>query len=327
LTRAQRLARLRKLEVDCLSGLGVMARGQGRPAEAVTHLSAALEAADKLGDRDARAGVLANLGAARLPLDRARATSELAESVALREERVVELHARGERQGLATAILEHAGALVSLAGALYAGRRHGEAAAAYERALEVFEAIGDGDKALGALANLANLHELQMTDSDAAQLEARARATEAARRRRRSGGGGDKEGDEEAGDEEEEENGVLVAGAAWRRAAAFRQRLHDLAKEVLPQRGEQEADCALCDEPLEEEEKGEWAGAAASAGGSKRRRRRIIVLGCLHSHHEPCWRAWCERPGQTECPTCAKELEELAAVKRRQEQAWQEQQE
>jgi hypothetical protein len=330
LTREQRLARLRKLEIDCLSGLGVMARGQGRPTEAVTHLQAALDAAGHLGDRDVRAGVLANLGAARLPLDRARATTELAESVALRERRVVELHAAGERQGLATAILEHAGSLVSLAGALYAGRRHREAAGAYERALDVFEAIGDGDKALGALANLANLHELQMADRDAAELEAHARAASATRRRRRSGGGG---GDGKGGDgaaeeeeEEEEEDGVVVAGAARRRAAAFRKRLHDLAKEVLPERGEQEAACALCDEPLEVEAA---AAAAAAAGGGEEeggaaatkhkdgakpsRRRRIIVLGCLHSHHEPCWRAWCERPGQPECPSCAREAEAAAA--------------
>jgi len=98
-----------------------------------------------------------------------------------------------------------------------------------------------------------------------------------------------------------------VAGAARRRAAAFRRRLHDLAKEVLPERGEQEAECALCDEPLEEgeEEGGGSTTKAAAPSSSRRGRRRIIVLGCLHSHHEPCWRAWCERPGQPECPLCA----------------------
>jgi tetratricopeptide (TPR) repeat protein len=316
--RQQRLRRLRKLEVDCLSGLGVMARGQGRPTEAVTHLEAALAAATQLGDSDMRAGVLANLGAARLPLDRARATSELAESVALRERRVVEMHAAGERQGLATAILEHAGALISLASALYVGKRHREAAGAYERALDVFEAIGDGDKALGALVNLANIHELQMGDRDAAELEAHARAAAASRRRGEDGEGGG-----------EQDEGVAVAGAARRRAAAFRRRLHDLAKEFCPERGEQEAECALCDEPLEEGEEeadGSTTKAAAPSSSRRRRRRRIIVLGCLHSHHEPCWRAWCERPGQPECPLCAKEVAAMRQL-REQQQRQQEQQE
>jgi hypothetical protein len=75
---------------------------------------------------------------------------------------VVELHNAGEKNGIATAIMEHASALVNLAGALYVGRRYGEARDAYSQSLEVFELVGDGDKIAKALVNLANLHELQV---------------------------------------------------------------------------------------------------------------------------------------------------------------------
>lgn len=58
--------------------------------------------------------------------------------------------------------MEHASALVNLAGALYVSRRYGEARDAYAQSLEVFEMVGDGDKVARALVNLANLHELQV---------------------------------------------------------------------------------------------------------------------------------------------------------------------
>ena len=57
--------------------------------------------------------------------------------------------------------MEHASAILNLAGALYVGRRHGEARDAYARGLQVFEAVGDADKTAKALLNLTNLHELQ----------------------------------------------------------------------------------------------------------------------------------------------------------------------
>jgi hypothetical protein len=50
---------------------------------------------------------------------------------------VVTLNNAGERTGLATAIFEHAGSTVALAGALYCGHRYEEAAEAYKQALEV----------------------------------------------------------------------------------------------------------------------------------------------------------------------------------------------
>jgi hypothetical protein len=50
---------------------------------------------------------------------------------------VVTLNNAGERTGLATAIFEHAGSTVALAGALYCGHRYEEAADAYKQALEV----------------------------------------------------------------------------------------------------------------------------------------------------------------------------------------------
>lgn len=74
----------------------------------------------------------------------------------------MDLHNAGEKNGLPTAIMEHASALVNLAGALYCSQRYGEARDAYARSLEVFEMVGDSDKIAKSLINLANLHELQV---------------------------------------------------------------------------------------------------------------------------------------------------------------------
>jgi hypothetical protein len=75
---------------------------------------------------------------------------------------VVELHRAGERNGLATAIMEQAGALRGLAGARDVGPRYADARDAYAQALDVFEMIGDTDKVAKSLVNLANLYELQV---------------------------------------------------------------------------------------------------------------------------------------------------------------------
>jgi hypothetical protein len=72
------------------------------------------------------------------------------------------MNAAGERNGMVTAIMEHANALVALAAALYGLQRYPEARAAYAQALEEFEMMGDPDKILKSLINLANLHELQV---------------------------------------------------------------------------------------------------------------------------------------------------------------------
>lgn len=60
------------------------------------------------------------------------------------------MEAAGERNGLATAIMEQAGALVNLAGALYVTQAYADARDAYTRALGVFERVGDGDKVRAA---------------------------------------------------------------------------------------------------------------------------------------------------------------------------------
>ena len=50
---------------------------------------------------------------------------------------VISLSEQGEQGGLATAIFEHAGSTVALAGALYVAHKYTEAAEAYKKALEV----------------------------------------------------------------------------------------------------------------------------------------------------------------------------------------------
>jgi tetratricopeptide (TPR) repeat protein len=80
---------------------------------------------------------------------------------------VVLLHDEGKRgSSLATAIMEHAGSLVSLAGAYYCSQRYVDAADAYSKSLAVFEMIDDTDKVVKCLINLANLYELQVRDSN-----------------------------------------------------------------------------------------------------------------------------------------------------------------
>lgn len=76
---------------------------------------------------------------------------------------MVQLHDEGKRgSSLATAIMEHAGSLVSLAGAYYCSQRYVDAADAYSKSLAVFEMIDDTDKVAKCLINLANLYELQV---------------------------------------------------------------------------------------------------------------------------------------------------------------------
>jgi hypothetical protein len=52
----------------------------------------------------------------------------------------VALHEAGEKNALATALMEHASAAVNLATAMYVTKQHEGAEAAYEKALQV----GDG---------------------------------------------------------------------------------------------------------------------------------------------------------------------------------------
>jgi tetratricopeptide (TPR) repeat protein len=83
---------------------------------------------------------------------------------------VILLHDAGKRgSSLATAIMEHAGSLVSLAGAYYCSQRYEDAADAYSKSLAVFEMIDDTDKVVKCLINLANLYELQVRAAAAAR--------------------------------------------------------------------------------------------------------------------------------------------------------------
>lgn len=50
---------------------------------------------------------------------------------------MIEIHQSGQKAGLATAIMEHASALVNLASALYVGQHYVEAEDAYGKALQV----------------------------------------------------------------------------------------------------------------------------------------------------------------------------------------------
>ncbi|GBF98632.1 hypothetical protein Rsub_10821 [Raphidocelis subcapitata] len=156
----------KRLQVECLSGLGVVHRGQGQSEAAVAYLRQALAVAESVegGGGPLRAGVLVNLATALMASDTAEAAGMLEEAVGMREQQVIELDAAGERNGLATAIMEHASALVTLAAARYGCHRYPEARDAYARALEVFEMVGDDDKVVAALVSLANLHELQLED-------------------------------------------------------------------------------------------------------------------------------------------------------------------
>jgi len=77
------------VQVDCLSGLGALYRGQGSTEAAIGYLTKALELADQLlGQPEVRASVLCNLGAARIPLDAVKAAEELQEAVEIREAQV-----------------------------------------------------------------------------------------------------------------------------------------------------------------------------------------------------------------------------------------------
>ncbi|WIA30554.1 hypothetical protein OEZ86_000637 [Tetradesmus obliquus] len=153
----------KKLQVDCLSGMGAMYRDNGQLAAAQGFMRQALRCSEGLGDPVVRAGCLTHLGSVLIASDAGAAITHLEEAVQLREDQVVQLHDEGKRgSSLATAIMEHAGSLVSLAGAYYCSQRYVDAADAYSKSLAVFEMIDDTDKVAKCLINLANLYELQI---------------------------------------------------------------------------------------------------------------------------------------------------------------------
>eukprot|EP00775_Hariotina_reticulata_P000775 gene775-1087_t len=158
----------KKLQVDCLSGMGAMYRDCGQLSAAEGFLRQALKVAEVLGDDVVRAACLTHLGTVLIASDAPAAIKHLEESVQLREDQVIQLHDDGKRgSALATAIMEHAGSLVSLAGAYYCCQRYTDAADAYSKSLAVFEMIEDVEKMAKCLINLANLYELQMPGTSA----------------------------------------------------------------------------------------------------------------------------------------------------------------
>lgn len=72
------------------------------------------------------------------------------------------IHESNSRDGLATAIMEHANTLVSLASTLYALQRFPAAMEAYEQSLVVFELVEDVDRITKVLLNMHNMAELQV---------------------------------------------------------------------------------------------------------------------------------------------------------------------
>ncbi|KAF8068437.1 hypothetical protein HT031_002126 [Scenedesmus sp. PABB004] len=269
----------KKLQVDCLSGMGSLYRDAGQLTAAEGFMRQALRVAGGLPDGGAaRAGCLTQLGAVVMPRGPAEAVALLEEAVSLREDavrrarparvgcgrpppaaaaaphrsapraaaaaagaQVVSLHEAGRRgSALATAIMEHAGSLVSLAAALYAAQRYADACDAYAKSLEIFDLVGDQDKVAKCLVNLANLHELQLEHPDARR--------QAAEQRKRLFG--------------------LKAAAALGRDAP--------------------AACPVCREPVA-------PGEATPPGG-----RALLLLGCLHLLHRDCWDA----AEATSCPAC-----------------------
>mmetsp|Transcript_34181 Transcript_34181/g.86450 ORF Transcript_34181/g.86450 Transcript_34181/m.86450 type:complete len:528 (-) Transcript_34181:210-1793(-) len=151
-----------RLEIDCLAGLGCMYRGKNEAPKAVELLSQALALCEKAGDEDSKASTLCNLGAALMQTDTEKALNYLNEAVDIRERAIERLHDAGERNGLATAVMEHANAMVNLASALFVTKRHEQAKMCYERALEVFELVEDVEKVAKVLVNLANMSEMQI---------------------------------------------------------------------------------------------------------------------------------------------------------------------
>lgn len=163
-----RANKLPKLNVECMTALGSLYRSQGQLKKAVETLSHALQAAEEGNDEEGRASVLSNLGSAMLPEQPDEGLMCMQLAVKLREDAVERVHDAGDRSGLATAVMEHASALVGLAGALYATRRLEQAKAAYEQALDVFELVEDTEKTAKCLVNLHNMAEMQMEDAELA---------------------------------------------------------------------------------------------------------------------------------------------------------------
>jgi len=161
---------LLRLQAECQQQLGVALRHARKIALAVDALKDALIMADKTVDDDLKATIICNLGAAMMETSDqvAEGIVCLQTAVQIRADRVNKLLALPEEDAEATrgllgqAILEHATALVNLAGALFATGKFVQARQAYEQTLAIFEMVGDSDKMCKVLVNLANMAEMQL---------------------------------------------------------------------------------------------------------------------------------------------------------------------
>ncbi|MEW5299773.1 MAG: hypothetical protein WDW36_002752 [Sanguina aurantia] len=155
---------LTKPHVECLCGLGGLHHSQGKAQPAAAVLREALHLAQGSGDEDVTALVMCNLGSVLLNSAPEESLRYLTSAVEIREAAVERIHASNSRDGLATAIMEHANTLVSLASTLYALQRFPAAMEAYEQSLVVFELVEDVERITKVLLNMHNMAELQMLD-------------------------------------------------------------------------------------------------------------------------------------------------------------------
>ncbi|KAG1661972.1 hypothetical protein FOA52_007144 [Chlamydomonas sp. UWO 241] len=166
---------LPKIQLDCLGGLGMMCRAQDDPNRALIFLGKAMELAESINDIESTAAMLVNIGNVLMQVDPEKGLITLEAAVILRQKQIERLGEGGDRALLATAVMEHATAMVNLASALYVCKKMDEAKFAYERSLEVFEVVEDADKVAKVLINLANMSELQIKTPDAKSEAARYR--------------------------------------------------------------------------------------------------------------------------------------------------------
>jgi tetratricopeptide (TPR) repeat protein len=87
----------------------------------------------------------------------------LREAAVIRSTQLQIMVESGDRNGVGTALMEHASTLVNLASAGYVNKEYEEARQAYETAMGVFELMEDFDKLSRCLMNLSNMHELQLS--------------------------------------------------------------------------------------------------------------------------------------------------------------------
>ncbi len=92
-----------------------------------------MEIAEQMDDLDLRATVICNMGSVLMQVDQEQGLLALQQAVNLRELSIERMHDMGERAGLATAVMEHATAMVNLASAFFVCKKHQDAKARGKR--------------------------------------------------------------------------------------------------------------------------------------------------------------------------------------------------